>query len=170
MGRYLARLLRERGRLAILEGLPEPTNRLRVAGFRKALKAFPEMAIVASERADWMPNLARKATDGILRRHGDLDAIFAASDAMALGAVKAAKAKGKLRRIFIVGLDGTREALQSIKQEELTATLSTSPREMGRILLRTILRSLIKEERIARQIYSPINIVTLENVDQALNP
>ena len=143
---------------------------MRVAGLRKSLKAFPEMAVVASERADWSPSLARKTTEKILSRHGDLDAIFAVSDAMALGAVKAAKAKGKLGRIFIVGLDGTRDALQSIKNGGLTATLSTSPREMGRILLRMILRSLIKEEKIARQIYSPIRIVTLENVDQALDP
>jgi diguanylate cyclase (GGDEF)-like protein len=170
VARYLARLLRGRGRLAILEGLAEPTNRLRVAGFKKALRAFPEMTIVASERADWMPNLARKATEGILREHGDLDAIFAVSDAMALGAVEAAKAKGRLGRIFIVGLDGTRDALQSIKDGGLTATLNTSPREMGRMLLRTIVRGLIKEEKIARQIHSPTNIVTVENVDQALNP
>jgi len=170
VGAYLARLLRGRGRLAILEGLPEPTSRLRVAGFREALKAWPEMTIVASERADWMPNLARKTTAEILRQHGDLDAIFAVSDAMALGAVEAARARGKLGRVFIVGLDGTRDALQSIKDGGLTATLNTSPREMGRILLRTIVRGLIKEEKVARQIYSPINIVTAENVDQALNP
>jgi diguanylate cyclase (GGDEF)-like protein len=169
VGKYLARLLRGRGRLAILEGLPEPTSRLRVAGFRKSLKTFREISLVASERADWSPSLARKATEKILRRHGDLDAIFAVSDAMALGAVKAVKAKGLLGRIFIVGLDGTRGALESVRAGELTATLSTGPREMGRILLRTILRSLIKEEKIARQIYSPINIVTLENVNQALD-
>jgi ribose transport system substrate-binding protein len=102
--------------------------------------------------------------------HADLDAIFAVSDAMALGAVEAARASGKLGRIFIVGLDGTRDALHSIKDGGLTATLNTNPREMGRILLRTIVRSLIKEEEIPRQISSPINIVALENVDQALNP
>ena len=169
VGKYLARLLRGRGRLAIVEGLPEPTNRRRVTGFRKALTAFPEMTIVASERADWMPSVARKVTEGILRRHKDLDAIFAVSDAMALGAVEAAKAEGKLGRIFIVGLDGTKDALQSIKDGELTATLNTNPREMGRILLRTMVRSLIKEEKIARQIHSPINIVALENVDQAID-
>jgi len=170
VAKYLARLLRGRGRVAILEGLPEPTNRLRVLGFRKALKAFPEMTIVASERGDWLPTLSRKATEALLRQHADLDAIFAVSDAMALGAVEAAKAKGKLGRIFIVGLDGTRDALQSIKEGGLTATLNTSPREMGRILLRTIVRGLIKEEKISRQIHSPIGIVTVENVDQALNP
>ena len=170
VAKYLARLLRGRGRVAILEGLPEPTNRLRVFGFRKAMKAFPEMTIVASERGDWLPTLSRKATEALLRQHADLDAIFAVSDAMALGAVEAAKAKGKLGRIFIVGLDGTRDALQSIKEGGLTATLNTSPREMGRILLRTIVRGLIKEEKISRQIHSPIGIVTVENVDQALNP
>jgi hypothetical protein len=31
-------------------------------------------------------------------------------------------------------------------------------------------RCLIKEEKIAHQIHSPINVVVLENVDQALNP
>jgi len=167
---YLAKLLRGRGRLAILEGLPEPTSRLRVAGFRKALEAYPEMTVVVSERADWMRKLARKATAGILRRHGDLDAVFAVSDAMALGAVEAVKAKGKLGRVFIIGLDGTKDALHSIKDGGLTATLSTSPRDMGRILLRTIVRGLIKDEKVALQIDSPIRIVTAENVDQALNP
>ncbi len=170
VGKYLARLLRGCGQLAILEGLPEPTNRLRVAGFRKALQEFPDMRVVASEQADWMPSLARKATTRILRQHREVDAIFAASDAMALGAVEAVKAKGKLGRIFIVGLDGTRDGLQSIQAGGLTATLNTSPREMGRILLRTMVRGLIKEETVARQIQSPINIVTLENVEQALNP
>lgn len=168
VAKYLARLLRGRGRIAILEGLAEPTSRLRVSGFKNALKAFPEMTIVGSEPCDWMPDVARKATDGILRKCADVDAIFAVSDAMALGAVAAVKAKGKLGRIFIVGLDGTRDAYQSIKNGELTATLNTNPREMGRILLRTIVRGLIKEEKIARQIDSPINIVALENVHQVL--
>jgi hypothetical protein len=48
--------------------------------------------------------------------------------------------------------------------------IPTNPREMGRILLRTIVRGLIKEEKIDTQILSPINIVDLENVDQAMNP
>lgn len=170
VGNYLARLLRGRGRVAILEGLPEPTSRLRVEGFKKALSAFPEMKVVASERGDWITSLAKKTTTSLLQKHKDLDAIFAVSDAMAIGAAQAVKSKGKQGRIFVVGLDGTREALEAIKEGSLTATLDTSPREMGRILLRTIVRGLIREEKVARQIHSPINIVTAENVDHALNP
>lgn len=169
-GELLTRLLRGSGSVAIVEGLAEPTNRQRVLGFKKALKGFPEITVVASEPADWIQARARKATLRILREHKNLDAIFATSDAMALGVVEAVKAKGLLGRVFIVGLDGTEAGLQSVKDGGLTATLNTRPRELGRILLRTIVRGLIKEEKVARRIESPINVVTAENVDQALDP
>jgi diguanylate cyclase (GGDEF)-like protein len=169
-GAYMARLLRGKGKIAVLEGLPEPTNQQRMAGFRKEMQAHPKISIIVSERADWMLNKARTTAARFLKQYKDLDAIFAANDEMALGAVEAAKAMKKLNKIFIIGLDGTKDALQSIRDGLLTATLNTNPREMGRILLRTIVRSLIKEEKIEGQIFSPINIVDLENVDHAMNP
>jgi diguanylate cyclase (GGDEF)-like protein len=167
-GVYLARMLRGRGKVAILQGLQEPTNRLRLAGFMKALSSFPQVTVVASKSADWSMSLARKVTTELLNRHEDLDAIFALSDAMALGAVEAVKAKKKLGSLFIVGFDGIKAALESIKDGALTATLDTAPREMGRILLRTMVRSLVQEEKVSRQIFSPFHIVTAENVDDAI--
>jgi diguanylate cyclase (GGDEF)-like protein len=170
VGRYLARLLRRNGNIGILEGLPEPTNQQRVAGFREVINAYPKMKIIVSEQADWIRSKAQTVTEQILKRHKEIDVIFAVSDEMALGAAEAIKAAGKLKEIFVIGLDGTMDALQSIKDDKLTATLNTNPREMGRILLRTIVRSLIKEEKIEGQIFSPINIVDMENVDHAMNP
>jgi diguanylate cyclase (GGDEF)-like protein len=169
-GSYLARVLRGSGKIAIIEGLPEPTSRLRVSGFKKALTEFPEMTIVASESGEWMPRKAQKVASDLLRRHRDLDAIFAVSDSMALGAVAAVKANGLFGKIFVIGLDGTKEALAAVKDGSLTATLDTRPREMGRILLRTIVRGLMKEEPVARKINSPITIVTQENVEHSLAP
>lgn len=168
VGSYLARVLRGSGNIAIIEGLPEPTNRLRVAGFKKALREYPEMTIIASESGEWVVSTAQKVVGNLLKRHHDLDAIFAVNDSMALGAISAVKAKGLLGKIFVIGLDGTKEALESVKEGSLTATLDTRPREMGRILLRTIVRGLMKEETVARKINSPINIVTHENVEHSL--
>jgi ABC-type sugar transport system substrate-binding protein len=170
VGNYLARVLRGRGKIAVVEGLPEPTNRLRVAGFRNALAAYPEMIISTSQSGEWITQKAKKVAQGILRDQRDLDAIFAVNDSMALGVVAAVKAKGLLGKIFVVGLDGTKEALESVQGDALTATLDTRPREMGRILLRTIVRGLMREEKVARQIESPIAIVTAENVAHALAP
>lgn len=170
VGKYLARVLRGSGRIALLEGLPEPTSRLRVAGFKKALAAYPEMTIVTSKSGEWMTQKAKAVTAGILREHEHLDAIFAVSDSMALGAAAAVKAKGLVGKIFVIGLDGTKEALESVQEGGLTATLDTRPREMGRILLRTIVRGLMREEDVARKINSPITIVTAENVEHARSP
>jgi diguanylate cyclase (GGDEF)-like protein len=170
VGRYLARVLRGKGEIAILHGLPEVTSMQRVAGFKDVVSNYPNMKIVVEEQADWLRSKAQIVTEKILKeRKGQLDAIFAVNDEMALGAVEAAKLLGKLKEIFIVGLDGTMDALQSIKEGKLTATLNTNPREMGRILLRTIVRGLIKEEKIDEEIYSPINIVDLENTEQLIN-
>jgi diguanylate cyclase (GGDEF)-like protein len=164
VGRYLARILRYKGKVAVIEGLTEPTSVQRVLGFKEAIKSNPAMKIVAIEQADWLRAKAREVTEKILEKHPDIDALFAVNDEMALGAVEAVKSLKKLGRIFIVGLDGTLDALNSIKEGKLTATLSTNPHEMGRILLRTMVRGLIKEEKIIEEIYSPINIVDPENV------
>lgn len=164
VGRYLARILRCKGSVAVIQGLIEPTSLQRVAGFREIIDGNPAMKIAASAQADWLRGKARAVTEEILSEYPDLDAIFAVNDEMALGALEAVESRKKLGRIFVIGLDGTLDALNSIKEGKLTATLSTNPHEMGRILLRTIVRGLIKEEKIAEEISSPINIVDLENI------
>ncbi len=168
IGDYLARLLRGKGTIAVIEGLREPTSRLRVEGFQLAIAKHPDLQIIEVVSADWKGSTAKQVTARLLKEYSDLDAIFAVSDTMALGAVEAIKAKKKLGNLFVVGLDGTKDALESIKAGQLTATLDTNPKEMGRILLRTVVRSLIQEERVPGQIHSPINIITAENVELAL--
>ena len=164
--KYVVRMLRGAGNVVILKGLNETTSNYRVAGFREVLASYPRIKVVAMEAADWLRTKATQVTEKILRTVKQVDAIFAVSDEMALGAVEAVRSRGKLGEIFIVGLDGTRDAMLSIKDGKLTATLNTNPREMGRILTRTVIRGLIKQEKIDEVIYSPINIVVPENVDR----
>ena len=166
VGGYLVRLLRGKGRVAILEGLPEITSVERKNGFMEVIKDYRGIRIVASERADWERNMAREVAGKILKKCPKLDAFFGVSDEMALGAVDIVKKTGRKGKIFTIGLDGNQNAFQSIKAGELTATLNTNPVEMGRTLMRTIMRSMIKEEKIKNHIWLPIMMVDLENVDQ----
>jgi diguanylate cyclase (GGDEF)-like protein len=168
VGRYLVRILRGKGNIALIQGLDEPTSILRVAGFNEVIGSNPAMKIVAVEKADWLRDRARAAAERILAKHHEVDAIFAVNDEMALGVTDAVASRKKLGEIFVIGLDGTLDALNSINNARLTATLNTNPREMGRILIRTIVRGLIREEDINQEISSPINIVGLENVSQCL--
>ena len=121
---------------------------------------------MATESADWLRDQAHAVSSRLLCRYGsELDAIVALNDEMALGAVTAVIEAGKLGEVFVIGLDGTQDALASIRAGQLTATLNTNPREMGRILVRSVVRGLIKHEVLRREIYSPINVVDLENVN-----
>jgi diguanylate cyclase (GGDEF)-like protein len=165
VGCFLARVLRGRGSILVLKGLTDTSSLERVAGFRAEIARYPKMRIVATRQAYWERDKARSVVERVLEKHS-LDAIYAVSDEMALGASEAVAAAGRRGEIFVVGLDGTRAALQAIREGALTATLNTNPREMGRILMRTVVRGLNRRERVEPEILSPINIVDLENVAQ----
>ena len=165
VGRFLGRVLRARGSILVLKGLTNTSSLDRVAGFRAEIARYPNMRVVATRQADWEREKARRVVERVLEKQS-LDAIYAVSDEMALGASDAVAAAGRQGEIFVVGLDGTRAALQAIREGKLTATLNTNPREMGRILMRTVVRGLNRRERVEPEILSPINIVDLENVAQ----
>jgi diguanylate cyclase (GGDEF)-like protein len=163
VGRYLARVLRGRGSILVIKGLTDPSSLDRVAGFRAEIARYPKLRVVATRPGDWERDKARRVVERALNEHA-LDAIYAVSDEMALGASDAVAAAGRRGEIFVVGLDGTRAALQAIRDGVLTATLNTNPQEMGRILMRTVVRGLNRRERVEPEILSPINMVDLQNL------
>jgi len=163
VGRYLARVLRGSGNILVLKGLNDTSSIDRIAGFRAEISRYPKMRVVATRQADWVREKARLVVTRVLEKHS-IDGIFAVSDEMALGASDAVTAAERRGEIFVVGLDGTRASLQAIREGALTATLNTNPREMGRILMRTVVRGLNRRERVEPEILSPINIVDLENI------
>jgi diguanylate cyclase (GGDEF)-like protein len=165
VGSFLARTLRGRGSILVLTGLVKTSSLDRVAGFRAEIARYPNLRVVATRQADWERDKACRVVARVLKQHS-LDAIYAVNDEMALGASDAVAAAGRQGEIFVVGLDGTRAALDAIREGALTATLNTNPREMGRILMRTVVRGLNRRERVEPEIFSPINIVDPENVAQ----
>jgi diguanylate cyclase (GGDEF)-like protein len=163
VARYLIRVLRGRGSVLVLKGHRDDSSVERLAGFREELAAYPNLRIVGTPEAGWERERARRVVQRALKTHA-LDAIFATNDEMALGAADAVGAARRRGEIFVVGIDGTHAARQAIREGALTATLNTNPAEMGRILMRTVVRGLNKRERVESEIVSPINIIDLENV------
>lgn len=168
VGRYLARLLRKKGKIAMLEGLKEITSNERKEGFLEIINNFKNIKVVTSINANWERNIARKVTEEILDKYPDIDAIFGVSDEMALGALDTVIDAGRQGEIFVIGLDGNPNAFHSIRDGDLTATMNTNAVGMGRTLMRTVLRSKIKGEKIEKRIWLPIMMVDLENVNQFL--
>ena len=89
-GEHLAKITGGKARVAVLEGIPgHETGDSRLRGFREALGKHPGMNIVASQPANWERDQGFTVFQNMLQAHPDLDAVFACSDLMALGAIEA---------------------------------------------------------------------------------
>jgi len=131
-GDLIYELLQGKGKVVELEGIPGTSAaRERGRGFDEALKNYPGIEKVVKQPADFDRNKALVVIENILQTNPDVNAIFAHNDEMALGAVKAVEESGK--SIYVIGFDGTEEALKAVKDGKLTATIAQQPSKMGRI-------------------------------------
>ncbi|WP_051707320.1 substrate-binding domain-containing protein [Nocardioides aequoreus] len=120
------------GKLAILHGVLGSTAEIqRTEGCEKALDENPDIEVVAEETANWDETEAFKATQNILTANPDLDAVFGESDAMSMGASKAAREANK--EIFSVGIDGFPTMFDAVESGLTQATMAQQPFKMGQI-------------------------------------
>ncbi|MFC6885039.1 MULTISPECIES: LacI family DNA-binding transcriptional regulator [Actinomadura] len=117
----------------------------RLAGYRDALAAagLPELV----SYGDFGEASAVAATEELLAREPRLDAVFAADDPMALGALRVLRRRGRgvPGDVAVVGFDDS--AAASLADPPLT-TVHQSPEEMGREMAR-LLVSRIRGEAVA---------------------
>ena len=122
VGNYLAATMAADQSVAILEGVPTTYNsQRRTAGFLKAMNDAG-INVVAQQSAQWDQTLAVTVTSGILVQHPELDAILAANDNMALGAVAAITQSGRSDAIKVVGFDNISAVRDLIREGKVLAT------------------------------------------------
>ncbi len=102
----------------------------RKKGFDTALKGSPDMVILASQSGDFARDKGRQVMETLLQAHPDATAVYAHSDEMALGAIAAIEAAGKVpgKDIMVVGVDGEKAALEAIIAGKMGATCECNPR------------------------------------------
>jgi len=122
VGRYLAGQLEPGAAVGILEGVPTAYNsQQRTAGFRQSMEDAG-MDIVAQQSAQWDQTTAITVASGMLVQHPGLDAILAANDNMALGAVAAITQSGRAGEVAVVGFDNISAIRQLIREGRVLAT------------------------------------------------
>ena len=159
-GDYLANVSGGKARVAVLEGIPgHETGDSRLRGFRDAVAKHPGMSIVASQPANWERDQGFTVFQNMLQAHPTLDAVFACSDLMALGAIEAIAAAGRSGAIRVVGFDALDDARKAIEGGRMEASVAQSPRDMGRIAVESVGR-LLKGESVSPDQKVPIELIT----------
>jgi ribose transport system substrate-binding protein len=162
-GEFLAKRLGGKGKVAVLEGIPgHETGDSRLKGFRDAIKAAPGIEIVSSQTANWERDQGFNVFQNILQSHPDLQAVFACSDLMALGAVEAIAAAKKTGQIVVVGFDALDEARKAVLSGTMEATVAQFPARMGAMAVENAY-NVLQGQTVKEEFVVPIQLITKEN-------
>ena len=124
---FLAQRLNGEGQIIEIQGTAGASATVdRHNGFAEVLQNYPDLKVVAEQTADYLREPATSFMEDMLQRFGpgEIDAVYAHNDEMALGAVEAIKDAGRLEEILVVGIDGQETAFESVKAGEMAATFT----------------------------------------------
>jgi len=131
-GEHFMTLVEDDTRVIILEGTPGAGSGIdRLAGFMSA--AGDRLDILASQTANFNRVDGMTVAENLLMAHPDVEVIIAMNDEMALGAIEAAFAAGRVpgEDILITGFDGTADARAAVAEGHMLFTVYQDPEGMG---------------------------------------
>mgnify|MGYP006396316689 FL=1 len=159
---YIIELLGENAVVAELEGTPGASaTRERGAGFHSV--ANEKLQIVSKQTADFDRTQGLNVMENMIQGNGNIQAVFAHNDEMALGALEAINSAGK--DLIVIGFDGTEDALASIRNGQLTATVAQQPVLIGEMAVQAAI-DYIEGKDVEEVLAAPLKLVTQDNINQ----
>lgn len=144
-GDFILEKLGKKGKVVELEGIPgSSAARERGEGFHKAIDGVADIQVVAKQAADFDRAKGLTVMENILQGNKDIQAVFAHNDEMALGALQALEAAG-LKDVIVVGFDATDDAVKSVNDGKMAATVAQKPEEIGQKGVQTAMKVFMKE-------------------------
>lgn len=153
--------LRPDAKVAIIDGHPGSiTTPQRRRGFEQALAHYPGMQLMDVVSGYYQHAPGREAALTLLSRHARLDAILAANDLMAMGALEAF---ARVRRsVPMVSINGTPDAIAAVRAGTLAASASFNTHRFGCLAVEMALRH-VRGEQVPRRIDLAPDIIDAAN-------
>ena len=156
---YIVDTLGEGAVVAELQGITGASAAIdRSAGFHQIADA--KLNVVASQTANFDRALGMSVMENMLQGNGDIQAVFAANDEMALGALEAISGAGK--DILVVGFDATDDAVEAVKAGRMGGTIAQQPALLGATAVENAV-SLINGQSIEKNIPVEVTLITKDN-------
>lgn len=124
--------------------------------------ADKKLNVVSSQTANFDRTEGMTVMENMLQADGDIKAVFAANDEMALGAVEAVSGAGK--DVMVVGFDATDDAIAAIKAGKMAATIAQQPDLIGQTAIENAVK-VINGETIQTSIPVEVKLITKDNAN-----
>lgn len=164
----LGKCMGGKGNLVILMG--ELSNEAaigRTDGIKKVVKEkFPDIKITREQTGNWKRAQGKTIMENWLASGQEIDGVASNNDEMALGALQAIKAAGKLGKICVGGTDASNDALKAMDKGELNDTVFQDPVGQGQEAVNAAYLMVKKEPNpkvVDDRIWIPYQPVTKEN-------
>lgn len=155
IGRRLLTAIGGKGNVIILEGVKGSlTSNNRVRGFTDALKEFSNVKLLASQPGNFQRLNALQVMENLIQSFPSIDGVLAANDPMAVGAIEALD--GANRKALVIGINGSKEAVELIKSGKLLASGDFNGFIQGCIGVEIAVRNLHKQSTPKEVILKPI--------------
>ncbi len=166
---YIAKQLGGKGNVLMMHGHPGQTAEVkRTEGAMDILAQNPDMTLLDEQTADWDRAESMTLMENWIQAYGDqINAVFCQNDEMALGALNALVQAGKKDNVLVVGVDAIDDALQSVKDGKMDATVYQDCKGQAEGAIEAAYK-LAKGESVEKEILIPFILVTTENVDEYL--
>ena len=168
---YLADKLNGEGRIGMIHairGLYLTDAQAEAA--KKVFAKYPGITVVDEQYAgSFSTDDALVATQNMLSRFPDLDALFFDADDLAIGGVQAVQEAGRSDSVVTIGTDGTDPGVDAVRNGSMTSTVLLCSYAEGYQAF-NVLADIIESDDGSAPTFveTPSHLVTTENIDEVL--
>jgi len=168
MGKAMAEAIGGEGKVAIVTGQLGASNlNERIDGVKKALAAYPNIEIVATEGTE--DDLAKgvSVTEALLRANPDLKGIFGMSQVGGPAVAKVLAQKEFSDRkgvVKVFAFDDLPDTIKGVKDGFIDGIMVQRPVTMGRLAVEHLVAQITGEEKNPENVDTGVTVVTADNL------
>jgi inositol transport system substrate-binding protein len=160
---WLAEKLGGKGNVVIMQGnLAQEAAQQRTAGVKQVFEKYPDIKIIKEDTGNWSRDQGLALMENWLSTGDQIDAVASNNDEMAIGALSAIDAAGKLGQILVAGVDASPDALAEMDKGRLNMTVFQNAAGQGEGGIKAAI-ALARGEQIEQITWIPYEPVTPEN-------
>ena len=166
---WIAEQLGGKGNVVIMNGdLSQEAAQKRTEGEKQVFAKFPDIKIIREDTGNWSRDQGLALMENWLASGDQIDAVASNNDEMAIGALQAIEAAGKLGEIIVGGVDASPDALQEMDKGRLDVTVFQNAKGQGDGGIKVAI-ALAKGESVEKYTWIPFELVTPENYKNYMN-
>ena len=166
-GDYFVENLDEGSKVVVLRGIPTSIDNERVEAFQAALDGSG-VEILAMEHGNWNRDDAFTVMQDYLSRYPEIDAVWAADDDMAVGAIGAIEQAGREDEMWVVGGAGMKEMVRRVQEGDdmVPVDVTYPPAMIATAIELTALGVMSEGVPMSGEFIISSELITQENAEQ----